>query len=30
MNHYTFDEIEIGQSESFTVEITTESQDAFR
>jgi 3-hydroxybutyryl-CoA dehydratase len=29
MNHYTFDEIEIGMSASFVVEITQEKMDIF-
>lgn len=30
MNHYTYEEITIGQKESFSVEITEKMQDSFR
>ena len=30
MNHYTYEEITIGQKESFSVTITEEMQDSFR
>lgn len=30
MNHYTYEEITIGQKESFTVTITEDMQDSFR
>lgn len=30
MNYFTFDEIELGHTESFQVEMTEEKQDAFR